>query len=235
MASAEFSVVTPERVSLQYDIAGLGSRGAAVIIDSAIQATTLVVVLIGLSGAMAILGRIDTGINVLLPLLIVVVFAISNGYFMLFEILWSGQTPGKRMVGVRVIRESGYPLRTIDAVIRNVIRMVDWLPFLYGVGIVVMLCNGRSRRLGDFASGTLVVREAGRGPGAQHATEWDGQGGPTLSPSDATLVRDFLVRRESLNVAARADLAQRMASAVAQRYRVLLDEDPERFLERLPT
>jgi len=87
-------------------------------------------------------------------------FVITSGYFMVFEILWNGQTPGKRLVGLRVIRESGYPIRPVDAVIRNLVRIVDWLPLVYGVGVLVMLLNQRSRRLGDFASGTIVVREA---------------------------------------------------------------------------
>src|ERR1700730_210808 len=85
---------------------------------------------------------------------------------MLFEILWSGETPGKSLVGVRVIRENGYPIRPVDAVIRNLVRIVDWLPGIYGVGVLTMLLNQRSRRLGDFASGTIVVREGARNAGA---------------------------------------------------------------------
>src|SRR4029078_5649079 len=84
------------------------------------------------------------------------------GYYMVFEILWNGQTPGKRLVGVRVMRENGYPIRPVDAVIRNLVRIVDWLPATYGIGVLTMLLNKRSKRLGDFASGTIVVREGAR-------------------------------------------------------------------------
>src|SRR5918911_227838 len=136
MASADYNVVTPERVKLQYDIAGIGSRGAAAIIDTFLQSIALYVLL---------------------------VFVVTSGYYVFFEIVWNGQTPGKRLVGVRVIRENGYPIRPIDAVIRNLVRIVDWLPGMYGIGVLTMLLNQRSKRLGDFASGTIVVREAPSG------------------------------------------------------------------------
>src|SRR5438445_12643063 len=160
MASADYTVLTPERVSLQYDIAGIGSRGAAALVDTALQALSLTVVLIGLAAAFAALdvppGRRTGAGALLIGLFALAVFLVTAGYFMLFEILWSGQTPGKRLVGVRVIRENGYPIRPIDAVIRNLVRIVDWLPFTYGIGVVTMLLNTRSKRLGDFAGGTIV-------------------------------------------------------------------------------
>jgi len=135
MASAEYRVLTPERVSLQYDVAGIGSRGAAAIVDTLIQAITLAVVMAGLSGVTAVagvsapLGR--GGVTLVFALLALAIFVVTSGYFMLWEILWSGQTPGKRLVGVRVIRENGYPIRPVDAVIRNLVRIVDWLPLVY--------------------------------------------------------------------------------------------------------
>jgi uncharacterized RDD family membrane protein YckC len=160
---------------------------------------------------------------------------VTLGYFMFFEIVWSGETPGKRLLGVRVIRESGYPIRPADAVIRNLVRIVDGLPALYAAGVLTMLFNRRSKRLGDFAAGTIVVREGVRalaapsGPGAHPAAV------PRvhLQPADATLVRDFLVRRWAMDRSARADLAQRIASAVARRYGLREEADPEAFLEHL--
>src|SRR5579859_3126115 len=170
MASAEYSVLTPERVSLQYDIAGIGSRGAAAIVDTTIQYIALGVILIALfagsaaSNALFNAGGSGGAAVLLVGLLGLALLVVTNGYFTLFEILWNGQTPGKRMVGLRVIRENGYPMRPIDAVIRNLVRIVDWLPGVYGVGVLTMLFNSRSRRLGDFASGTIVVREGSSGP-----------------------------------------------------------------------
>src|SRR5947207_2838141 len=104
MASTDFQVLTPERVSLQYDIAGIGSRGAALLIDSLIQlAVGVVIVLAFSSGAVTAVAFAGRGSEfagaVLYALIAVTVFAITIGYFILFEIVWSGQTPGKRVLG----------------------------------------------------------------------------------------------------------------------------------------
>ena len=178
----------------------------------------------------------DTLGIVALALWVLAVFIVTSGYYMVFEIVWNGQTPGKRLLNVRVIRESGYPIRTVDSVIRNLVRIVDWLPFLYGIGALVMLFNKRSKRLGDFAAGTMVVRE-----GASQTLTAVTPMTPTpeqprtyaLSAADATLVRDFLMRRDTLEPKARTQLAQRLAAVLAERYHLLLESEPEVFLERL--
>lgn len=256
MASADYTVLTPERVGLEYGIAGIGSRGAAAIVDTLIETIALTVFLLGGSAALVAFraavpdaGAVFSGpgVVILLALVGLVSFVITAGYFMFFEIIWSGQTPGKRLVGLRVIRENGYPIRPVDAVIRNLVRYVDWLPVGYGVGLLVMLMNARSRRLGDFASGTLVVREGSRRalprfePPPPTSTLTDGaaltdqQPPVTLSATDATLVRDFLVRRDSLDRRARAALALRLATALSRQYHVPFEPetDSELFLERL--
>jgi uncharacterized RDD family membrane protein YckC len=237
MASAEYSVLTPERVSLQYDIAGIGSRGAAAIVDTVIQFVSVLVLALG-SFAAGVVGALfgirGTSLGVLMfALFAFALFVIMAGYFMLFEILWNGQTPGKRLVGVRVMRENGYPIRPVDSVIRNLVRIVDWLPGLYGLGVLTMLLNKRSKRLGDFASGTIVIREGARGAAAAMMPTTSTSRGYALSNSDATLVRDFLSRRVTMNVAARADLAHRLATTLAARYGLSLDGDSEHFLEEL--
>ena len=239
MASAEYSVLTPERVSLQYDIAGIGSRGAAAIVDTTIQYIALGVILIALfagsaaSNALFNAGGSGGAAVLLVGLLGLALLVVTNGYFTLFEILWNGQTPGKRMVGLRVIRENGYPMRPIDAVIRNLVRIVDRLPGAYGIGVLTMLLNKRSKRLGDFASGTIVVREGSRGAPAVLLPEVSESRGVRLSNADATLVRDFLVRRASMDPAARAELAARLSAALVTRYSLTREAEPEAFLESL--
>jgi uncharacterized RDD family membrane protein YckC len=238
MASAEYSVLTPERVNLQYDIAGIGSRGAAVIVDSIIQIAALTLLTIALFASAAVsvafAGVSGRGAGVLvIGLFALAVLAITVGYFIVFEIVWSGQTPGKRLVGVRVIRENGYPIRPVDAVIRNLVRIVDFLPASYGVGVLTMLLNKRSRRLGDFASGTIVVREGARGAASFILPSAPQARGYTLSSTDATLVRDFLTRRVTMEPRARAVLATRLATALSTRYGFPLEAEAEEFLERL--
>jgi hypothetical protein len=123
-------------------------------------------------------------------------------------------------------------------VIRNLVRIVDWLPVGYGIGVLVMLLNPRARRLGDFAGGTLVVREGRQRTLSTVATlapSIDEPHAVSLSSADATLVRDFLVRRGGMDPRARAELARRLAAALAQRYHLPLAaaSNPELFLERL--
>jgi len=240
MASADYSVLTPERVSLKYGVAGIGSRAGAAIIDTLIQAVAICVLLAAGFGAGAVVSFASGQFPVALLLVFLALgtFFVTSGYFILFEIIWNGQTPGKRALGLRVIRESGYPMRPVDCVIRNVVRIADWLPLFYGIGALVMLFNKRSKRLGDFAAGTLVVREGVRQTLSSFTPQPSDQAAPeplnvVLSSADATLVRDFLVRRDSLEGGAREDLARRLAAALARRYQLALDGEPEAFLERL--
>jgi uncharacterized RDD family membrane protein YckC len=274
MASADYTVLTPERVGLEYGIAGIGSRGAAAMVDTAIQTIALTVMLLALTGGTLVVGGLARqpagGIALITAMFLLGAFIITSGYYIFFEIVWSGQTPGKRLVGLRVIRENGYPIRPVDAVIRNLVRLIDWLPVAYGIGLLVMLLNTRSRRVGDFASGTLVVREGARQtvPSLGHPVAPLGHplaplghplaplGHPvaplelsslrptsaasalpvSLSSADATLVRDFLARRATMDRKARGDLAQRLARTMSHRYRIPIEQaadDAEAFLERL--
>jgi uncharacterized RDD family membrane protein YckC len=86
-------------------------------------------------------------------------FAAYNGYFMIFEWVMSGQTPGKRILGIRVVKQGGYALSILDTLLRNLMRFVDFLPMFYGVGLVSLLATSRSQRLGDLVAGTLVVHQ----------------------------------------------------------------------------
>jgi uncharacterized RDD family membrane protein YckC len=242
-STGDYQVVTPERVNLQYDIAGIGSRGAAILVDLMVQgaiAFVLYIAFFGLLLVSIVVGQVTGGADItstagfiiVAVLFIVALFVLTLGYNLIFEIIWNGQTPGKRTVGIRVIRENGYPIRATDAVIRNIVRIVDYLPFAYAIGVFTMLFNGRAKRLGDFAAGTIVVREGPRTTMAFPMPESDSST-TSLEPDDATLVRDFLVRRTTLNPDARRALAARLASALSIRYGLALDADPEPRLERL--
>jgi uncharacterized RDD family membrane protein YckC len=236
MASAEYSILTPERVSLQYDVAGVGSRGAALLVDALLQGVVVVLMaVVVLVGAGLLVGTQRAASVLAGAIVVLTAFLAFFAYFPVFEIVWNGRTPGKRLLGLRVIRETGYPLRPVDATIRNLVRLVDFLPAFYALGVLTMLLNRRAKRLGDFAAGTIVVRE-----GARSATppSWlPADGVPVkvaLAAEDATLVRDFLLRRQTLDRPARAALAARLAVALASRYRLALDAtEPEAFLERL--
>ncbi|HYL07474.1 MAG TPA: RDD family protein [Candidatus Udaeobacter sp.] len=152
---ADLVVATPERVSFSYQVAGLGTRAIAQILDLLIVAVVLVAVGFA-AGAFAAIGA-----NTVADLVgIVGSFVVIFGYFWASEALWSGQTVGKRVFRLRAVGDRGEPMTFTQAGIRNVVRIVDFLPYAYGVGLVVLFANGRGKRLGDIAAGTVVVKDS---------------------------------------------------------------------------
>jgi uncharacterized RDD family membrane protein YckC len=168
------------------------------------------------------------------------------GYYILFETMWEGQSPGKRALGVRVLKTSGMPIGFLDAVIRNLVRIVDFLPFFYGVGVVTMFISPQSRRLGDLAAGTLVVRErvAITLDSLQAATAEAGRTHPVpgedswnigaLTPDHQAGIRAFLdrapyIRPEHMREHLAGDLAQGTAAGIG----ASVTGPPEEFLRRV--
>lgn len=149
---------TPENVVFGYEVAGIGSRFLAALLDSVLIAFLLFVSYLTAALLLGAMGP-DAIESAALAVFGLIGFAILWGYYILFEILWNGQSPGKRWQGLRVLRMDGTPVTATDAAIRNLIRFIDFLPFAYGVGVISMFINDQSRRLGDLAAGTLVVRE----------------------------------------------------------------------------
>lgn len=165
-------IETPERVPLEFALASIGNRFLAVAIDHFIQYFTIFVVawlVISLAGVN--LYDADSKASELfqempkwtLAILIVVVFLIFAGYFIVFEWLWNGQTPGKRLLKLRVIREDGRPITFWEALARNLLRIFDAVPGLvlpvYSVGLITIFASARDQRIGDVFAGTVVVRE----------------------------------------------------------------------------
>ena len=143
-----------------YEVVGIGSRFLAALVDTTIIALLLVAangilfyfLLRGFDGG-------GTGNSFIVALLSLVSFAFLWGYYIFFEMRWNGSSPGKQLVGIRVIRADGTPITLAESVIRNLVRLVDFLPGAYGLGLVTMFIDGKARRLGDLAANTLVVRE----------------------------------------------------------------------------
>lgn len=171
--SEEYTIDTPENVSFGYEVAGIGSRFVAALIDNLILGVLLVGLNIVVVVALANLGadsNVDAGLadpeedwiaGLVIAIYALINFAIWWGYYMLFEWLWHGQTIGKRIAKIRVVRVDGAPVSFTPVAVRNLVRIVDFLPFSYAVGVITMFCNAQSRRLGDFAAGTLVVKDQG--------------------------------------------------------------------------
>jgi uncharacterized RDD family membrane protein YckC len=156
LSDTDLVVATPERVRFDYQVAGLGTRGIAQILDLLIVTGLLIAVFFLAAGAATYTQSATIATLIELFGSFVVVF----GYFWISEALFSGQTLGKRAFRLRVVGDRGEPLTWVQAGIRNVIRIVDFLPYGYGVGLIVLFANGRGKRLGDLAAGTIVVKDS---------------------------------------------------------------------------
>jgi len=163
-------IETPERVPLAFALASIGNRFLAAAIDHFIQYFSIgVVVYIFLTAAGfgSELGIVE-GVQNEMPkwtiaIMIFVLFLLFTGYFIFFEWLWDGQTPGKRLLKLRVIRDDGRPITLWEAIARNLLRVFDAAPGffvpIYSVGLIVIFLSGRDQRVGDIFAGTVVIRE----------------------------------------------------------------------------
>ena len=171
-------IETPERVPLAFALASIGNRFLAVAIDHFIQYLSIFTVawaFVNFSGVGG-LGMSDSPSQVFdempkwtMAILIIVLFLIFAGYFIVFEWLWNGQTPGKRLLKLRVIREDGRPITLWEAIARNLLRIFDAVPGfilpVYSIGLISIFLSSRDQRIGDMFAGTVVVRErAGEAP-----------------------------------------------------------------------
>lgn len=228
------SIDTPENVVFGYQIAGIGSRFMAALIDTllilvlqVIANFTLLLLGATILGSSPLQGPESGSLAWLVALLGLVAFAFLWGYYIFFEALWNGQSPGKRWLGLRVIRKNGTPAELSEIVIRNLVRLVDFLPLYYGIGVITMFIDGRSRRLGDLAAGTLVVYEAGAltladlapasAPGLPESTASSPQALliARLESDDVALASNFLRRRQELHNG--SDMAVEIASFLRQK------------------
>ncbi|HLM47904.1 MAG TPA: RDD family protein, partial [Myxococcaceae bacterium] len=147
------TVLTPEYVEFRFTLAGLYSRFLAWLLDAVIVLFGTSAILIGLSFAMFAFPGFASALG------FVIYFLVDWGYGIALETVWSGQTVGKRVMGLRVIQQSGVRIGFYHAALRNLARPVDKLPFFYMVGGVAALLSGSHQRLGDMLAGTVVVRE----------------------------------------------------------------------------
>jgi uncharacterized RDD family membrane protein YckC len=156
-------IETPERVPLHFALASIGNRFLACAIDHALQIVTIIVMAIGftiIANYSSLGERVSNAPNWVKALLIVIVFLIISGYFAFFEWIWNGQTPGKRWLKLRVIREDGRPVTFWEAAVRNLLRTFDMMPApFYSIGLISVFISSSDQRVGDMVAGTVVVRE----------------------------------------------------------------------------
>ena len=224
VAAGRLEIETPDHVVLRYDLAGAGNRGFAALLDfliaTVIVATAILVIVLAIP---VIGGAIVEATGAALLLTLSLVWA----YFILLEWLWNGQTIGKRAFGLRVITEDGSPAPFTAVLVRNLVRVADFMPVFYGVGVMVIILSPKSQRLGDLAAGTYVVRAP------RPRIDWfslrtvtplgGGQSAETRRmPGEAQrLVREFVARESALAPAER----KKLAGLIATRLRSYTLED----------
>src|SRR6266542_4302032 len=229
-------ISTPDHVSLEFELAGPGSRFSAYVIDFILSVLLIVVIflVVFLTGGLFTLRSLITSsqgssswsASWILAFLVLMIFLINWGYYVFFEGLWQGSTPGKKRVGIRVIRQDGLPIGWREAALRNLVRAADMLPPpCYLLGGLVMYFDPLGRRLGDMVAGTYVIVEkfalAEQGAsGAAWATRVEqGRSRQALtlargmiSAQQIGLIEQFLARRHELSQERRALLVWKLPS-----------------------
>jgi uncharacterized RDD family membrane protein YckC len=243
-------VRTPESIAFSYELAGIGSRFLAVALDLLIQMAILALLIWGFYELGVYVNHLPTVKggshaassqliqNILVGGLIFIVFMIFFGYYILFEAFWGGQTPGKRALGIRVVRDGGYALDFTASLVRNLIRVGELTVGFYVVAGVVAVLSEQNKRLGDIAAGTIVVRDERMISPLAMLREVPQE--PTYAATafvtgeERSIVKRFLERRDTLQPLRRVEIARRLAERVRPRVPVDLQTlDDESLLERL--
>lgn len=236
--SDQLSIDTPELVTIEMPLAGVGSRFIALLIDGLLWcAGLLVLILLAIIFLPAIRSVSDLSEKWAVAIVIFIVFLLNWGYFTLFEAFWNGQTPGKRIAKIRVIQCSGRPIGIFESMARNFVRYIDYLPSFYVAGVITMFVTKQHQRLGDLAAGTLVVRDR-----APESPLWNEAGSRTftaasftpqtaipephslvslpassiakLASTDLEVLESFFSRRLDMPLDIRQKLAERIAAAL---------------------
>ncbi len=234
----KLTIDTPEQVDLEFPLAGIGSRFLAVFVDTLIQFVLYFILgLVAAYGTPRLFDKMGAS-HWVDAVAILFVFCIYWGYYAIFETVWAGQTPGKRMAKIRVIKDSGRPITAFEAVARNLLRIIDQLPGIYGVGVVVAFLNKRNRRLGDYVAGTVVVHERKEEEVQNIWAASTNMVTPALDTSplstrELEVIETFLGRRLDLALDVRHATAEKLANLFAARLNIPPEGRPshEDFLE----
>lgn len=221
-------LTTPESIELEFTLAGIGSRALALLIDYQLLGTSLVLFWILWSiFATQLMGYLERlNINYsdvplwLLAIALLVSFMLYTGYFVTFEVLWHGQTPGKRFAKIRVIRDDGKPVRITQAALRALLRPIDDIAF---IGVLFIFFGKQEKRIGDWVAGTLVIQEVRPELNKLTISESAQQLAlqlpeiadlTQLLPDDFAVVSEYLSRRHFMSMQARRDLSLKLAREI---------------------
>jgi uncharacterized RDD family membrane protein YckC len=226
----EVRIETPEQIDVQLEVAGLGSRFVAQFLDFLCKIG--LIVLLGLV-LLLILALLNVSLSwrtmpaILIALGIVLGYAVWLGFDIYFETRRNGQTPGKRYVGIRVVKEWGGPVDFRSVCVRNLLSLGDLVPPLFVVDALIILLNQRGQRLGDMAAGTIVIRERSLGPPRDISDQVEHHASPeitftgeqlqTCGGDDRYILRSFFERRRELSRRVSNELGCRLAATYCRK------------------
>jgi uncharacterized RDD family membrane protein YckC len=247
----QFTFETPENVELEFTLAGIGNRALALFIDYSVLAGIQIIYLLAILIFPDLIADIVNSVAGDIPNVEIWVYAILAliffftylGYFLIFETLWQGQTPGKKFAKIRVIRDDGRPVRMQQATLRAILRPID---DLLSLGFFFIILGRQEKRIGDWVAGTLVIQEemvtnkaefsvteAAKKLATQLKLDTDLS---LLLPEDFAVIREYLKRRDEMILEARIDLARKLAEQAKEIIHletVPPDVTPNLFLEAL--
>jgi uncharacterized RDD family membrane protein YckC len=235
----KLTIDTPEQTSLEFPLAGIGSRFLAMAADTAIQVVAGFVIFFALALAIPALQFFGSvAPQWAFAGVIIGLFLIYYGYFAFFETIWNGQTPGKRFAQLRVMKDDGRPINAYDAIARNLMRIVDQLPAFYGIAVLSVFLSKQNKRLGDFVAGTVVVHEKTVEAARPFLETRVDSSAPAYDVSrigvdELQLIETFLQRRDTFDPVLRGSMAAQIAARIGERLGVQVRGWPanERFLE----
>lgn len=243
-------ICTPEQIGFNYSISGLGSRSLAFMLDYTIRVILILFIVV----LFYLLSRIfpsvisleavgDISKTWLIAIGFLLYAVIYLGYFIIFEALWAGQTPGKRSIHLRVVRIDGQPIGWMESAIRNILRSIDVLLGFYPIGLIVMFLSPESKRIGDYAAGTVVIferrvnvpanRSRLRGPARPYRPDIE------LNISLVTarayqVAKSFLQRREHMDKTDRDEIAKSLATHLMEKLDISIEKvHHEQFVEEV--
>lgn len=225
------TIETPEGVSIEVTLAGLGSRFGAAVLDLLIQGALLLALTLAMSLAGSVVSA-DLGVF-LLGLGTLLIAIIVLGYYIVFEALNGGRTPGKAAFGIHVATVDGTALGLGAVTLRTLMRLIDFLPAAYAIGAVMIAISPRNQRLGDVVANTVVVRRRTAGVDAtprEVPGETRGWDVSAVTDAEIALIRRFVQRRSSLSPDARSRLARDLAARLRPRIARVDEPDDELFL-----
>jgi uncharacterized RDD family membrane protein YckC len=218
----QFTFQTPESVELEFTLAGIGNRAYALLIDYLIFWLMIIILLLLWAFLAFEVFPNQNNINLWIAAIqILIIFAVYVGYFVFFETVWQGQTPGKRYVKIRVIRDDGRPIRLQQATLRALLRPIDDLFFL---GAFLIMLGKREKRLGDLIAGTIVIQEEQAITSATFPISQEAKDLANLLQTEANIslllpehfavIREYLQRREGMITQAKHELSRKLAYQV---------------------